>query len=155
MKIRSVQDLIWVIVAIVALLLIAVFKYRTYRCQNSFGVEMNARRKALKIPIIPPGWPVYHTDDRYTIWTEQKVKKGHGFKLVTYDGCELNLEEDHYWFSSKKLQDTVLTMDYLYPNSHRKIDSATFTFRQGDHEDTITRQKADSILAANKIDRDY
>ena len=155
MKIRSARNLIWLIATIVTVVLVVLFKYREYRCQNSFGVEFNARRKALQIPIIPPDWPVYHKGDGYTIWMQPKHAKGHGYKQVVYDGCELDAEQDNYYFSAKPDQDTVLEADQLYQNSHRKINSATFTFRQGEHVDTITRQKADSILAANKIDRDY
>jgi len=139
---------------LIALILFGVLNLIYSRCHNSFGAEFNGRRKQLKIPIVHPEWPVYK-DDKHTTWEKAKVEKGHGFKFIVYDGCELDGEQDHYWFSSKKLQDTVLTMDYRYRNSYRKIDSAIFTFRQGNREDTITRQKADSILAANKIDRDY
>ncbi|HZY35653.1 MAG TPA: hypothetical protein VFE53_03330 [Mucilaginibacter sp.] len=139
---------------IIAFILFGLSAIINSRCQNGFGAEFNARRKQLKIPVVHPDWRVYKHDD-YTTWEKAKVEKGHGFKMATYDGCELNFEEDHYWFSSKKLQDTVLTMDYWYKNSRRKIDSTIFTFLQGNNEDTITRQKADSILAANKINRDY
>ena len=116
---------------------------------------MNARRKAMKIPILPPGWEVYHKGESYTIWQIPKVKKGHGFKQVVYDGCNLDMEEDHFYFSTKPLQDTVLQMYYLFKNNRRKIDSTIFTFRQGNHDDTLTREQAEHILAVNGIDKDY
>jgi len=67
----------------------------------------------------------------------------------------LNLEEDYYWFSSKKLQDTILKIDYRYINSHMRKDSTIFSFRRGDHVDTLTKHQADSIFKAYKIDQDY
>lgn len=125
------------------------------RCADSFGPEFNKKRKELHIPIIPSGWKVYNSTETATLWKAPKVRKGHGFKVVVYDGCELDGEEDHYYFSSKKIQDTVLEVAYRYINKHRSKDSTVFVFQIGNHADTITRGKADSIFAANKIDRDF
>jgi hypothetical protein len=75
MKIRSARSLFWLIATIVTVVLVVLFKYREYHCQNSFGVEFNARRKALQIPVLPPGWPVYHKGDGYTIWMQAEQKK--------------------------------------------------------------------------------
>jgi hypothetical protein len=124
-------------------------------CQSGFCTELNGKRRELHISILPSGWQLYHKDDNYTIWWVPKVKKGHGFKQIVYDGCELDLEEDQYYFSSKKLQDTIITIDYKYINSHRSKDSTLFTFQEGNHTDTISSKQADSIFSANKINKDY
>ncbi|BAU52644.1 hypothetical protein [Mucilaginibacter gotjawali] len=155
MKISKIVTIILFVLMPASLIYVGVSTYLHHRCANSFGTEFNGKRKELHIPIIPSDWPVYHKDENSTIWQEPKVKKGHGFKLVAYHGCELDLEEDHYYFSSKKLQDTVLTMDHSYVNSQRKRDSTIFTLHRGNRLDTITRKQADSIFIAYKIDKDY
>jgi len=155
MKTRFTLNVTLGIVALIAFMLFGLFKSVNRGCKNSFGVEFNARRKQLNIPALPPDWPVFYEGEKCTTWQQPKGKKGHGFKIMVYDGCEPDGELDHYYFSPKRLQDTVLTMDHRYKNTHRKTDSAIFTFQTGDHVDTITRQKAESILTANKIDRDY
>jgi len=155
MKIRK-------IIVITAFCLIAglfafsgVMYYVDFCCAASFGPEFNKKRKELHIPIIPSGWKVYNTENRSTAWQAPKVSRGHGFKVVVYDGCDLDGEEDHYYFSSKKIQDTVLEVDYRYVNKHRSKDSTVYTFQVGDHADTITTRQADSIFVANKINRDF
>lgn len=138
------------------LIFFGVEKYETFRCQSSFGLELNERRIKLKIPILPSNFKVYIKDEHSTMWESPKVKKGHGFKVIVYDDCELDGEEDHFYFSSKNIQDTVLEIDYRYINSHRTKDSTIFTFQIKDHPaDTITSKQADSIFKAYKINRDY
>lgn len=132
-----------------------VSKYIDFRCANSFGPEFNKKRKELHIPIIPLVWKVYFSDVNATAWQASKVRRGHGFKVVVYNGCDIDEEEDHYYFSSKKIQDTVLTAYYKYVNRNRRKDSTVFIFQIGHHADTITSKKADSIFAANKISKDF
>ncbi|MCO5947046.1 hypothetical protein [Mucilaginibacter flavidus] len=134
---------------------LGVSKYIDFRCANSFGPEFNKKRKELHIPIIPPVWKVYFSDENATAWQASKVSRGHGFKVVIYNGCDLDGEEDHYYFSSKKIQDTVLTAYYKYVNRYRNKDSTVFIFQIGHHADTITSKKADSIFVANKISKDF
>jgi hypothetical protein len=155
MKKRLSFNVMFVVIAIIGLVIVGSIKFVHQRCQNSFGVEFNATRKQMKIPKLHPEWVVYHKDDGYTIWQAAKTKKGHGFKQIVYDGCELGEEVDDYYFSSKAIQDTILSIEHLYKNSHRKIDSVIFTFREGNREDTISRGQAEYILVANGIDRDY
>jgi hypothetical protein len=155
MKIRNIVNVAVGCLFVGILIFYGIYKYKVYRCHSSFGTELNGRRKEMHIPILPADWPMYNTEDYSTIWQAPKVKKGHGFKIVVYNDCELDLEEDHYYFSSKKLQDTVLTTEYRYINSFRKKDSTIFTFQIGGYVDTITSKQADSIFKANKIDKDY
>jgi len=128
--------------------------YINSRCAASFGLEFNKKRKELHVPIIPSDWKIYNRDATATLWEVPKVKRGHGFKVVVYDGCELDGEEDHYYFSSKKIQDTVLRVNHLFANKSRSKDSTIFTFQVGHDEDTISSRRADSILMANKISWD-
>ncbi|WDF79209.1 hypothetical protein PQ469_04235 [Mucilaginibacter sp. KACC 22773] len=149
------------IVVITALCLIGgllifsgVSKYIEFSCANSFGPEFNKKRKELHIPIIPPAWEVYFKDKYATAWQARRVSRGHSLKVVVYNGCDLDAEEDHYYFSSKKMQDTVLTAYYKYVNRNRGKDSTVFIFQIGDHTDTISSKKADSIFVANRISKD-
>lgn len=149
------------IIVIAALCLIAgllifsgVSKYIDFRCANSFGPEFNKKRKELHIPIIPPAWEVYSSNKNATVWQAPGVSRGHGLKVVVYNGCDLDAEKDYYYFSSKKMQDTVLTAYYKCVNSNRSKDSTVFIFQIGHHADTISSKKADSIFAANKISKD-
>ena len=155
MKIRQIVNITLFVLIPASLIYLGVSTYLDFRCANSFGPEFNEKRKALHVPIIPLGWKVYNSDKTSTTWQEPRVQKGHGFKVVVYNGCELDAEQDHFYFSSKKLQDTVLTMDYSYANSQRKRDSTVFTLQIGDHDHTITPKQADSIFIACKINKDY
>lgn len=130
-------------------------KVRNDACADNFGPELNQKRQSLHIPIIPASWHVAQKDDNFTLWTPQSnMVKGHGYKGISYNGCELNGEEDHYYFDSKKVHDTILEIDYRYINSRRKRDSTIFIFQIRHHADTISKKMADSILMANKTQLD-
>jgi hypothetical protein len=139
----------------VVLIYSGVRKVRNVACANNFGRELNQKRRSLHIPIIPASWQVKQKDDNFTLWTPNgNIVKGHGYKGVSYDGCELNEEDDHYYFDSKKVHDTILEIEYRYINSKRKRDSTIFIFQIGHHADTISKKMADSILMANKTQLD-
>ncbi len=154
MKLQQIFVAVLGFIAVLVFVVDSITKFKNSRCQSKFGPELNERRKQLGISIVPPDWVVYSKDDHATLWQSPKKEKGHGFKVVVYDGCELDGEEDHYYFDSKKIHDSVLDIDYKYVNSKRKKDSTVFTYQLGNHLDTITRKQADSIFLANHVKKD-
>ena len=128
-------------------------EYKRNACQDKFGQEFNARRRSLGIPEIPANWHVDDRWDRYVDWKGKNGVTGHADKAVGVDStCTLEFEQDDYDLKplKDKRRDVTISTHYAKGN-----DSIFFSYYDGDSSHVISRHKADSIFAVEKIRKDY
>jgi len=123
--------------------------------QTKFGTAFNARRLVLGIPEIPAGW---HITSRGNTWVDWKAKDsviGHESKDISFDSIRsIIFENDEY--TLKPLQGKKRDMNVFTKYARGKAkDSIFFSYYDGDTSRTISRNKADSLFAAEKIKKDY
>jgi hypothetical protein len=104
--------------------------------------------------VIPPDWHVDFRGTGVTDWKKNDTT-GHYWKISNADStCALESEED--WYNFKPIKGVSRTMS-IYTRFASGMVSGTirFDYEVGDSTKTITRQQADSIFAAEKIQKDY
>lgn len=141
-------------ICLIYLATVSIIHFKNSICQNKFGPEFNARRRALKIPVIPSNWHIKQQDDHFTWWIGKELVIGHESKRVVNFGCEIDEEKDDYFFDIKQVQDRYLEITHKFTNSIRKQDSTTYSYQIGDRANLITKEEADSIFRAEKMNTD-
>ncbi len=129
-------------------------KYKNNICQDKFGPEFNVRRQRMGIPTIPPGWQNnarYGEDDAF--WSGKEGVNGHEGKTIVFSSdCVLDFERDDYRIEPSNGLSRSISIIVRYAKGKGR-DTISFQYSPGAR--TITRQQADSIFAAEKIQKDY
>jgi len=131
-------------------------KYKNKLCLDKFGTEFNQRRQKLGIPILPAGWRINSVGSRSIDWiNKDSTTTGHFAKSSLVDSlCALEYEEDGYNLKSSRGIARHMSVLIWFDNKKR-TDTIKYNYDVGDSTKTITRQQADSIFAAEKIQKDY
>jgi hypothetical protein len=132
----------------------AVTKYKTAVCQDKFGREFNKRRRSLGIPEIPRSWIADSRGDWSTTWHGKDSVGGHESKIIFFDKCAIDREDDEYYLSP--VDGTSRHMEIISQYAIGKgQDSIFFRYIIGDKDSVITSNMADSIFDAERIRKDY
>src|SRR6202012_3201856 len=130
-------------------------RYKSIICDDRFGRKFNARRHKLGTPEIPADWHVDYKGRGHVTW-KAKDTVGHAVKYIDIDSsCAILFETDFY--NLKPIHGTArdVSVDTRYAKG-KGSDSISYHYEAGFNTGrTITRQQADSILAAEKIKKDY
>ncbi len=154
MKAR-VFGIIYLAIIVIGLITVGILYLKTSICQSEFGPELNSKRRSLQIPIIPPHWHIKQKDEHFAWWIGKEIVVGHESKRLIYSDCELDQEIDDYFLKAKDSHGRWIQSRYKYSNSHRLKDSIVYTYQIGDfYYHSITKQQADSIFKAEKINKD-
>lgn len=131
-----------------------IMQYKNKRCLDKFGTEFNLRRQKLGIPLLPADWHIDFQDSRSTDW-RKKDSMGHYYKTTLVDSlCAPEYEEDRY--NLKPVRGVLRNMLILtWFDNKKHADTIRYEYTGGNSTRTITRQQADSIFAAEKIQKDY
>jgi len=124
-------------------------------CMDKFGKEFNQRRRSLGMPVIPSDWQIdYFRRKNSTNW-KKKDTIGHYYKTTGVDSaCQITYEVDKYNFKPYRGVSRSMSSEYRFGNG-RDRDTMVFYYEAGAGSRTITHQQADSIFAAEKIQKDY
>jgi len=146
---------------LVPLLVLTFYSYKEYeRYTNdkilfSYSKEFNHCRQKLGIPVIPASWQVKSKGYKDIEWQSKKSIIGHDEKLIVLTtDYKIEFETDDY---KLKPQDTIernLYVRYIYATG-KHPDTLDYSYAVGDSVRSITRQVADSILNAARIQKDY
>jgi hypothetical protein len=129
-------------------------KYNDSVCREKFGKEFNQLRQSLGIPMIPADWKIKRAASGSAEW-QKKDSTGHYWKLTFIDStCALDFERDEY--NLKRAHGVTRRISIVSTFARGKgKGTVRFDYEVGDSTHTITRQQADSILTAEKIQKDY
>ncbi len=130
-------------------------KYKTYLCLDKFGLEFNNMRRSRGVPVIPVDWYEVTRSDHVVEWRQKDSIAGHHRKDISVDSsCTLIFEEDGYYLRKINRKSRNLNISTIYANG-KGGDSTIFRYYDGDSIRVVTKRKADSIFAAEKIEKDY
>jgi hypothetical protein len=130
-------------------------EYKRNVCQDKFGPELNARRRGLGIAVIPVGWQVDSRNKHSVEWKSKDTVACHNSKTITVDStCTLVAEYDEYYLRPSRGELRYVSVLTQYAKG-MVIDSIIYNFYDGDRTLVISRNAADSMLAAEKIKKDY
>jgi hypothetical protein len=130
-------------------------RYKSDICDDKFGREFNARRRKLGTPEIPADWNVDYKGRRSVDW-KAKDTAGHAVKYISIDSsCTIRSEEDFY--NLKPIHGVSRDVSVFTRYAKGKgSDSISYFYEAGFNTNRqISRQQADSIFAAEKINKDY
>jgi hypothetical protein len=129
-------------------------RYNNNVCVAKFGKEFNQRRRSLGIPSIPSDWKIKRIGSGSAEW-QKKDSTGHYWKLTFIDStCALDFERDAY--NLKRANGVTRSISISSTLARDKAsETIRFVYEVGDSTKTIPRQQADSIFAAEKIQKDY
>jgi hypothetical protein len=128
----------------------SVDQYKHNLILDNLGKDFNPRRRALGLPVIPAGWYIKNRDRHSTDWRGNDTT-GHYWKMTMVDSTyTLDFEEDEYQL--KAGGDIMIQARFSKGN---KLDSISYSYEEGSNSRPITHQQADSIFAAEKIQKDY
>ena len=129
-------------------------RYKLRTCQDKFGKEFNERRQRIGIPKIPADW---HIESRsFSVeWKGKDHVIGHALKVIGIDSiCAAASERDEYNIKPLINKARKISILFRYARGNDK-DSISFDYTLGDSTYKISRQQADSIFSAEKINKDY
>jgi hypothetical protein len=131
-------------------------KYKNNNCQDKVGREFNERRRRMEVPVIPPGWQnKARYGDGDARWHGKEGVIGHEGKIIYFaSDCVIDFERDDYNFKPSGNVSRSLSILTKYAKGKGR-DTISFDYTVGDSTRTIIRQQADSIFAAEKIQKDY
>lgn len=130
-------------------------KYNMYVCQDQFGLVYNKVRQKLGVPQIPANWEIERDGDYLVTWRARDTTIGHQIKRISTDSaCRVLYEDDDYKLGYKNSDKGSMFIQTRYAQG-KGIDSIFYYYAPGDSGRLISRQKADSIFAVKKINRDY
>ena len=130
-------------------------EYWVKRCQDKkYGLSYNDKRKSLGIPAIPAHWHVKEHNPDFIWWTGDENIIGHKRKSVAFSGCDIVEEYDVYTLPKQNWQGRWIQIEYNYATETKK-DSVAYTYQTDHTSRHISRSTADSILNAEKINKDY
>lgn len=121
---------------------------------DKFGLPFNTERKRLSIPIIPSYWHVKRRDNIAIEWIGKEDVIGHKRKTIAFTGSDIDGELDTYKLPDQAGKQRWIEIEYRYKNKEHS-DSISYTYQIEHHADEISRIKADSIFAGEKINKDY
>jgi hypothetical protein len=128
----------------------AVNQYKHNVILDKLGKEFNPQRRELGLPVIPAGWYIKDRDKHSTEWQGNDTI-GHYWKMTWVDSSYL-LETEYDVYRLKSGGDVEIDARFSKGN---KLDSISYSHEEGSDSRTITRRQADSIFAAEKIQKDY
>ncbi|MBB3057970.1 hypothetical protein [Mucilaginibacter gotjawali] len=132
--------------------------YKRNVCQAQFGPQFNTKRRNLGIPVIPEKWQIKESSEGRVRWAPADSLIGHQKKYIYIDtGCVIEEELDYYGLTSQHGNKREVMIETQFGRG-RLNDSVFYYYYHDDagrRADTITRQQADSIFAAEKIRKDY
>ncbi|WP_295673295.1 hypothetical protein [uncultured Mucilaginibacter sp.] len=150
-----------------ALLMVIVFGFNGYNeikaykrnvCQAQFGPEFNTTRRSIGTPIIPANWQIKESSEGRVLWQPADSLIGHQKKYIRIEtGCAIEEELDYYGLASRHGNKRELMIETQFGRG-RLNDSVFYYYyhdKAGRRTDTLSRQQADSIFAAEKIRKDY
>ncbi|MEO3402293.1 hypothetical protein AAFN85_00215 [Mucilaginibacter sp. CAU 1740] len=130
-------------------------EYWVKSCQDKkYGLSYNGKRKSLGIPAIPNHWHIKERNLDFIWWTGDENVIGHKRKSVVFSGCDIEAEYDVYTLPKQNGQGRWIEIEYNYPTKRRK-DSVVYTYQIEHDAKQISRKMVDSILNADKINKDY
>ncbi|HWW39310.1 hypothetical protein [Pedobacter sp.] len=137
-------------ISVLAYLGFVAYSYIAKKCQNSYGISYNKKRKELRIPLLPVNWSIKERSEDYIGWSGSEKNIGHKRKSVAFSGCNIEAELDVFRLPKQNGEERLLEMEYYYP---RKGQSATriYTYQIGSYANSISKMTADSILNAENI----
>ena len=125
----------------------------TKRCRAKYGKEYNSVRKKFGVPLIVNNWEIDTKYENATVWGILNGDViGHKRKTVIFDGCDVIEEEDVYQLPIENREKRFIEMHYKY-NVVKHKDS--IGYQVGSYSKLITKIKADSILNAEHINKNY
>ncbi|CAN5444870.1 hypothetical protein BH09BAC6_BH09BAC6_07900 [soil metagenome] len=133
-----------------------VAKYNQSVCQDKFGWEFNERRRKLGVPEIPADWNIESRGNRSMDWKGKESATGHESKYISIDStCRIEMELDDYKLKTINGVSRDLSISTRYKNG-KGSDSVFYSYYEaGDYKGLISRQQADSIFYADRINKDY
>ncbi|MDB5134306.1 MAG: hypothetical protein JWP37_909 [Mucilaginibacter sp.] len=146
--------IVYCIIAAIIFLIIGVTAFKKKICQDKFGLELNQRRRILKIPVIPEYWHVKNKEEHSAYWIDKYGVIGHESKVVVFYGCQIKKEIDIYILKEQDGNPRSIELTYVYAKGNAD-DSIKTSYLIGHHDNIISRQQADSIFKAEKINPDY
>ncbi|HWZ02762.1 MAG TPA: hypothetical protein VNX40_04070 [Mucilaginibacter sp.] len=151
-----------------ALMMVIVFGFNGYNeikaykrnvCQAQFGPEFNAKRRSLGTPIIPANWQIKESSEGRMLWQPADSVAGHQRKYIHIDtGCGIEDEYDYYDFLNQHGYKRTIRIETQFGRGRQRDSIFYYCYYNNDagsHTDTLSRQQADSIFAAEKIKKDY
>ncbi|GAA3974756.1 hypothetical protein [Mucilaginibacter dorajii] len=130
-------------------------KYNRYVCQDQFGLIYNKVRQKLGTPQIPANWEIEYRTDYSVTWRAKDTTIGHQIKRISIDSaCRVLYEDDDYKLGYNNSDKSSMLISTRYTHG-KGGDSIFYYYNPGDSSRLISKQKADSIFAAKKINRDY
>ena len=128
-------------------------KHEEYVCSARFGREFNGKREYRSVPILPWGWKKIDSGWR-TVWNGDTSAFGHYAKEIIIDSaCRIDWEDDDYKLKPVGDMAREISIRMKYAKG-RGEDSLFYYYSVGDSTHAITRQKADSLFAAEHIESD-
>ncbi|OOQ61722.1 hypothetical protein [Mucilaginibacter pedocola] len=123
--------------------------------QQKFGTSYNHVRVKIGAPTIPADWKPDYADLAHMYWNNKFIS-GHYHKMIVFDTLKaIAHEEDVYKLDSLKGKERSIEIITQYARDGRS-DSIFYRYYQtGSDMQIITHQKADSLLDAEKLSRDY
>src|SRR3984885_2121729 len=131
-------------------------KYKNHICQVKFGKAFNRRRLNMGVPVIPEGWHNKSSfDDAEANWKGKDNVIGHEGKIIFFSSdYGIDFERDDYNLAPSRSLLRSISIKTTFAKGKGR-DTISFDYSVGDSTKTITRQQADSIFAAEKIQKDY
>jgi hypothetical protein len=130
-------------------------KYNRTICLDKFGPVFNRARQKLGTPQIPANWEVEHGRGNSVTWRAKDTTIGHQTKSIYLDSaCRVLSEYDDYKLGHNKADSGSMSIRTRYSYG-QGMDSIFYYYDPGDSSRLISRQQADSVFAAKKINRDY
>jgi len=131
-------------------------EYNRNICQDKFGLVFNKTRKTLGVPQIPADWHIETRGNRSVDWAARDSTLGHESKTIFIDSiCRIELERDEYNLKPLNGVTRYMSITTHYYARGKSADSIFYYYEEGDDNRLISKQRADSIFAKEKIKKDY
>jgi len=128
--------------------------YNHTLCHTQFGVPFNQSRRERGIPTIPQDWQMELKSDTEIVWKGKNKAIGHISKCVFIDStCTDTFEIDYY--NLKPLRGVSRSLSIAEEAYEQPLDTYICMYDFGDNHRQINKMEADSILIAEKIQKDY
>ncbi|MBB3054420.1 hypothetical protein [Mucilaginibacter gotjawali] len=129
--------------------------YNETVCKAKFGKTFNQQRRNRGIAVIPQDWQITSSLGSEIDWKGKDQIIGHTDKSVYIDSaCEDAFERDNYELKPIRGISRWISIGRVVTKG-KGADTDSYAFEFGANSRNITRQQADSILASEKITKDY